>query len=66
MGAFYISDDNGSDISRCNASHATQAPIVIMGITLGGHLKAFTGIVRSVEHDPKRSPINRWRVTIGV
>jgi hypothetical protein len=38
--------------------------ITISGTTFGGHIKAFTGIVRSIEDNAKRPPSQRWRVTV--
>jgi hypothetical protein len=65
MGQFYISNDNENDVRRCNESLRTTAPIVITGLTLEGlHLKAFQGIVQSIDGDPKRGWGKRYKVTI--
>ncbi len=64
MSQFYISDDNENDVRRCNESRDDQVVITITGLTIDGHIKAFTGIVQSVEHDEVRDQGKRWRVTL--
>jgi hypothetical protein len=49
---------------RCRGSSASQSMITITGTTFGGHTKAFTGIVHSIEDNAKRHPSQRWRVTV--
>jgi hypothetical protein len=61
---FYISNDSEVDVQRCKESRDTGRPITIIGLTRDGLLKAFNGVVQSVEHDPKRNPGTRFRVTI--
>jgi hypothetical protein len=55
---------NDFDVRRCNESRDHQILITITGLTLDGHIKAFTGIVQSVEHDLEHDQGRRWRVTI--
>ena len=62
MSQFYISDDSEADVQRCKESRDSRTVITITGRTTDGFIKAFTGIVQSVEHDAARSPGTRWRV----
>ena len=62
---FYIEDRNATaDVPRCRTSQTSRMPITITGTTEDGAIKAFTGIVQSVEHDEKRPANRRWRVTL--
>jgi hypothetical protein len=62
MGQFYLGDEK--DVLRCQGSSAAGSTITITGTTFGGHIKAFTGIVHSIEDNAKRHPSQRWRVTV--
>jgi hypothetical protein len=64
MDQFYVSD--AYTFRRCVASQQNAAPITISGITSRGEIRAFTGIVQSVEVDciPRRVAQVRWLVTI--
>jgi hypothetical protein len=64
MSQFYIINDDENDIRRCNASRDDQMVIAITGVAIDGHIKGFTGIVQSVEHDAIRDQGKRWRVTM--
>jgi hypothetical protein len=64
MSQFYISDDSEAGVQRCKESRDSRTLITIMGRTTDGFIKAFTGIVQSVEHDAARSPGTQWRVTM--
>ena len=64
MSQFYVINDNDFDVRRCNGSRDDQILITITGVSLDGHIKAFAGIVQSVEHDLDRDQGRRWRVTI--
>jgi Mlc titration factor MtfA (ptsG expression regulator) len=60
----YVINDNDFDVRRCNGSRDDQILITITGVSLDGHIKAFAGIVQSVEHNLDRDQGRRWRVTI--
>ena len=62
---FYISNDDEADVQKCKDSRDSRTSITIIGRTIDGFIKPFTGVVESVEHDLARGPGARWRVTIS-
>ena len=62
---FYISNDDEADVQKCKESRDSRTSTTIIGRTIDGFIKPFTGVVQSVEHDLARAPGTRWRVTIG-
>jgi len=64
MTQFYICNDSEHDVRRCRESRDTRRPITITGLTRDALVKAFSGVVQSVEHDLSRNPGTRLRVTI--
>jgi hypothetical protein len=64
MSQFYIGNDDAADVQKCKESRDSRTSITITGRTIDGFIKAFTGVVQSVEHDLARAPGARWRVTI--
>jgi len=62
MSQFYI--EGQDDAGRCHRSLDDGAEITISGTTTEGEIKAFTGIVQSVEEDEARPHAQRWRVTM--
>jgi hypothetical protein len=67
MTQFYICNDNPYNVQRCIASRDGSAVITIAAVpALGGVVKMFTGIVESVQHDPKRGLSREWLITIAL
>jgi hypothetical protein len=64
MAQFYISNDDPSDVQRCNESIASRRPITITGLNMDGQVAAFTGVVQSIEQDAMREQGRHYRVTI--
>jgi hypothetical protein len=65
VGQFCICLDNLHNVARCVESRDNEAVVAITGVPIGGGVvKMFTGIVQSVEHDPKRGPSREWLVTM--
>lgn len=60
MAQFFVKDEN--DIRRCRESLASRMPITIT-VTIDDKIKAFRGVVQSVEEDRNRTPW-RYRVTM--
>ena len=61
---FYISNDDEAAVQKCKESRDSRTSTTIIGRTIDGFIKPFTGVVQSVEHDLARGPGARWRVTI--
>jgi hypothetical protein len=64
MTFFYISDEFETDVRRCIQSWERQDPITIIGLTVDGGIKDFTGTVQTVERDSCRDAGKLWRVMI--
>jgi hypothetical protein len=65
VGQFYICLDNLHNVARCVESRDNEAVITIAGVPVGGGVvKMFTGIIQSVEHDPKRGYSRKWLITM--
>ncbi len=65
MAQFYISSaEPESDVQRCRESLVGRFPITITGRTEGGEIKAFTGVVQSVQEQKQNPPGTRWLVTM--
>jgi hypothetical protein len=62
MFQFYVSSEH--DVRRCKVSFDGQLPITINGSTDGSNVKAFTGVVYSIDEDKSGLPNKRWRVTM--
>jgi hypothetical protein len=63
---FYILAGNpNADLRRCEHSRRTRHRITVVGSTEEGGIAAFTGVVRTVKHDPNASRDRQWRVTIS-
>jgi hypothetical protein len=66
MSQFYICNDNPHNVRRCIASRDDCAVIAIAGVpAIGGMVKMFTGIVQSLQHDPKRGLSRGWLININ-
>jgi hypothetical protein len=62
---FYICLDNLHNVARCVESQKSGAAIMIPGVPAGGGVvKMFTGVVQSLEHDPKRGYSREWLITM--
>ena len=64
MTFFYISDECETDVRRCIQSWERQDPITIIGLTIDGGIKDFTGTVQTIERDTCRVAGKLWRVMI--
>ena len=65
MSQFYISNlEPDSDVKRCRESKVGHFPITITGRTEGGEIRAFTGVVQSVEYLRQNPADMSWRITI--
>jgi hypothetical protein len=65
MTQFFICLDNPHNVARCIRSREERLPIAIAGVPIdGGVVRMFSGIVDSVDHDPKRGPNREWLVTM--
>jgi hypothetical protein len=65
MSQFYISNAEPEvDVKRCRQSKAGRFPIIITGRTEAGEIKAFTGIVQSVEYFRQNPGDMCWRITM--
>jgi hypothetical protein len=60
MSQFYTSSEE--DLRRCRASLIEKRPILITA-TVDDKIRAFNGVVQSVDEDRKWTP-KRWRITI--
>jgi hypothetical protein len=65
MSVFYIGNDSEIDAERCWFSLGKKEPITIFGLSLEGRAACFTGVVQSIQFDPKRERGSRWRVVMG-
>jgi hypothetical protein len=62
---FFICMDNPHNVARCVRSRDERELITIGGVPFGGGVvRMFTGIVGSIEHDPKRGYSREWLVEI--
>ena len=62
MTQFYI--DSEVDLKRCEDALQDQLPITITGTDESGNIRAYTGVVKSVDGDKQRPANRRWRITI--
>ena len=62
MMQFYVSTED--DMRRCNASRDDRMAITISGTTSEGEIRAFAGVVQSVEDHGEHNLPWRWRVTM--
>ena len=63
---FYIAGTKlNEDLRRCETSLQQRQRITLIGTTAEGKIKAFTGVVQSVELQPDTPQGRRWRVTIA-
>ena len=64
MKQFWTPDDESA--ARCHESCAQGTPDTVSGVdTLDNQLKAFTGVVQSVEDHGEQAPRGRrWRITM--
>lgn len=60
MAQFYTSNEN--DIRRCREALKDRMPITVTAV-VGNEIKAFSGVVQSVDEDRQSKP-PRWRVTM--
>jgi hypothetical protein len=65
MSVFYISGDSKFEVERCWTSLGKKEPITVFGLSLEGRVACFSGIVRSIQFDPKREPGAHWRIVMG-
>jgi len=59
---FYVSSED--DVRRCQESRALKLAITISGTADDGKIRAFTGVVQSIDDDKTRTASKRWRVTM--
>jgi hypothetical protein len=64
MSQFYITMIMISTFGAVTIRETIQMLTSITGLTPDGHIKAFAGIVQSVEHALERDQGRRWRITI--
>ena len=65
MSQFYISNvEPEADVKRCRESKAGRFRIVITGKTEAGEIRAFTGVVQSVEYLRHNPADMSWFITI--
>jgi len=62
MTQFYV---QRIDEDQCRSAMVTQKPITITGVTFNGTVRAFTGVVRTVENVPAAYPDYPLRVTMA-
>ena len=53
---FYISNDDEADVQKCKESRDSRTSTTIIGRTIDGFIKPFTGVVQSVEHGSRARP----------
>jgi hypothetical protein len=60
---FFICMDNQHVAARCIRSRDAREVVTIAGVPFGGGVvRLFTGIVDSVDHDPKRGYSRQWLI----
>jgi hypothetical protein len=65
MARFYISAVNAeAAVRRCGESQIHGRAITITGADENGEIKAFSGVVQSIEETRDAPKSRRWRVTI--
>ena len=62
----YIRDDNGTDVERCRISLSEKSTISLFTLDTGGRVACLTGVVQSIQFDPKRAVGMRWRVEMDL
>jgi hypothetical protein len=62
---FYICMDNRYVVERCVRCRDQREVVTVAGVPLdGGIVRLFTGIVDTVNHDPKRGYSRQWLITM--
>ena len=65
MSRFYVSNvEPELDVKRCRESKEGGFPITVTGRTEAGEIKAFTGVVRSVEYLRQNPAETSWCITM--
>jgi hypothetical protein len=66
MSVCCLRGENDIDVERCRISIREKSAITLFALDSVGRVSCWTGVVRSIEFDPKRAVGRRWRVEMDL
>jgi hypothetical protein len=55
-----------TDAERCRISLREKSAVSLITLDIGGRVASLTGVVQSIQFDPKRATGMRWRVEMDL